>query len=390
MKVILLFLTLAFNINGMVSYDFAKSQFYEKGKITDLISVIEQRRQNDKMYIEKLKQMAFNAIDKSRYSKEELKEKLKSFLQKNINLMDHILLNLNAMPGYKNVLREIAISIMQQCFYAALGFIDLHLDYILYANKLPVAFDIQNTDPYYSDTKFNIYNHVSGMVLKLFFISIIAVLKNRMPIDVIKSSLIKNNSVACVSFLHLEKIDEDLALNSDLVIEKNGQKYFMLIDNGYIYGGSRVPDFFLTDNKKIMAYDCATIVGKFLGYTEKIAFSTREFFALYITEKPTGRILELQKYVKPFEPKNINEIKPGMILLEKDLKKYNGKSHISIVISADKKENKIYVINASREITMKSGKFLGKDGIGIIEKLDPFYSIYPSVSHFYFKPKRVW
>ena len=38
-----------------------------------------------------------------------------------------------------------------------------------------------------------------------------------------------------------------------------------------------------------------------------------------------------------------------MILLEKDLKKDNGKSHISIVISADKKENKIYVINASRE-----------------------------------------
>ena len=42
------------------------------------------------------------------------------------------------------------------------------------------------------------------------------------------------------------------------------------------------------------------------------------------------------------------------------------------------------------KITMKSGKFSGKDGIGIIEKLDPFYNIDPSVSHFYFKPKRVW
>ena len=96
----------------------------------------------------------------------------------------------------------------------------------------------------YRSIFFNIYNHINGMVLKLFFISIISVLKNRMSIDVIKSSLIKNNNVACVSFLHLEKIDDDFALNSDFIIEKNGQKYFMLIDNGYIYGGSRVPDFF--------------------------------------------------------------------------------------------------------------------------------------------------
>ena len=125
MKVVLLFLALAFNINGMVSYDFAKSQFYEKGKITDLISIIEQRRQNDKMYIEKWKHMAFDAIGQSRYSKEELKAKLKSFLQKNINLMDHILLKLNTISGYKNVLRERAVNVMQQCFYATLDFIDL-------------------------------------------------------------------------------------------------------------------------------------------------------------------------------------------------------------------------------------------------------------------------
>ena len=48
-----------------------------------------------------------------------------------------------------------------------------------------------------------------------------------------------------------------------------------------VAAGSRT---FLTDDKKIMAYDCATIVGKFLGYTEKIAFNTRDFLH-YILEK---------------------------------------------------------------------------------------------------------